>query len=133
MSGQSLEDLPGYIRAVPDMLRGYTEGAAHGGAAIDIVLYLLAAAIVAGLFWRDRSRLAPDGWVILRAGLVATVFVSFKAGFIRHDEHAMIALGTLALLPLVLAHALRASSLAAALVTTALALAYVGHHHAGQA
>ena len=133
VSGQSLADLPAYIGSVPEILRGYAEGAAYDGPATDIVLYLLAAGLLPALLWRDRSRFAPDGLILLGIGLFATLFVSFKAGFIRHDEHALIALGTLALLPLVLAHALRCSSLACALAVSAVALAVVSHHQVGRA
>ena len=130
-AGQRLSDLPGFFEAVPLLIAGYTEGLAKSGTWTDIAAYLAGAAVLLGLFWRDRARRGAFGNAVLLLGFAFTLFVAFKAGFVRHDEHALIAAGSLAMLPLVLANMWRRRSLAAALVVTFSALAFISHNHAG--
>ena len=132
VAGQRLGDLSAYLGSVPLILGGYTEGAAKNGPWTDIAAYLLAAACFVALLWRDRSRLRRDGQVLLGVGLLATLFLAFKSGFVRHDEHSLIAFGALALLPLVAANALRPSSLVAALAAASIALSTASHHDPGE-
>ena len=128
-AGQRLADLPSFFRAVPLLISGYTEGLAKTGPWTDIAAYLAGAATLLGLFWQDRVRRDRLGNAVLLLGLLFTLFVAFKAGFVRHDEHALIAAGSLALLPLVLANAWRARALASAMVATLAVLAFVSHHY----
>lgn len=130
-AGQRLADLPTYLGTAPLLISGYIEGAAVDGPWTDIAAYVLASAVLLWLFWRDRSLRGPSGNLLLLAGLLFTLFVAFKAGFVRHDEHALIALGSLALLPVVLVRALRFRSFALGLAVTLCALAYVSRHYAG--
>ena len=132
IAGQRFGDLWSYVGSVPLILGGYTEGAAKNGAWTDILAYLLAAGCFVALLWRDRSRVGVDGQVFLGTGLLATLFLAFKSGFVRHDEHSLIAFGALGLLPLVTANALRTSSLVSALAAAAIALAFASHHDPGE-
>lgn len=132
-AGQRLADLPGFFAAVPTAIGGYTEGLAKDGPWTDIAAYAAGAGVLLWLVWRDRGRRSLLGTALLLPGLAFTLFVAFKAGFVRHDEHALIACGTLAMLPLVLANALRARHLAVALATSLAVLAFVSHHYPGYA
>ena len=128
-AGQRLGDLPAYIRTMVAVVAGYSEGLAVDGPASDIVAYLSAAAALVALFWRGGA--VRRGSLSLAAAVLLTLFLAFKSGFVRHDEHALIAAGTLAMAPLALAGSLRPRPLAAALVVTLAALCFISHHHPG--
>ena len=131
LAGQRLADLPTYVRTIPVVIDGYAEGMALGGPWTDIAAYGGGSAVLLWLAWRDRARSRLPGTALLLLGLLLTLFVAFKSGFVRHDEHALIAAGTLAMMPVVLAQALRARSLALAALATLSALAFISHHHEG--
>ena len=131
LAGQRPADLPAYIATMPAVIAGYAEGLAIDGPWSDIVAYLCGAAALLWMFWRDRERGAAGRTVPLLLGLSFTLFVAFKSGFVRHDEHALIAAGTLAMMPILLAAALRPRSLAVAVVVTLAALAFISHRHPG--
>ena len=130
LAGQRLADFPAYVATMPVVIAGYSEGLAVGGPPGDIAAYLCGSAALLWLFWRDRAPGRP-GSVLLPLGLLLTLFVAFKSGFVRHDEHALIAAGTLAMMPVVLVAALRPRRLAAAVCVTLAALAFISHHHPG--
>lgn len=130
-AGQRLSDLPGFFEAVPLLISGYTEGLAKSGAWTDIAAYLGGAVILLGLFWLDRTRRRSFENALLLLGLLFTLFVAFKSGFVRHDEHALIAAGSLAMLPFVLINMWRARTLAVTLVATLSVLAFISHHYPG--
>ena len=129
--GQRLGDLSAYLESMPVVIDGYTEGQALDGPWTDIPAYLFGAALLAWVIWRDRARCRADGAILLLLGVLLTLFIAFKAGFVRHDEHALIALGTLVMLPAVLANAMRVRTLALALLVTCCALTYVSRHYPG--
>lgn len=131
LAGQRLADLPTYFRTIPVVIDGYAEGMALGGPWTDIAAYGGGSAVLLWLAWRDRTRSRLPGTVLLLLGLLLTLFVAFKSGFVRHDEHALIAAGTLAMMPVVLVQALHARSLAVAALVTLSALAFISHHHEG--
>ena len=131
LAGQRLADFPAYIATMPVVIAGYAEGLAVGGPPSDIAAYLCGSAALLWLFWRDRTSRGPGGAVLLPLGLLLTLFVAFKSGFVRHDEHALIAAGTLAMMPVVLVAALRPRRLAAAVLVTLSALAFISRHHPG--
>ena len=130
-AGQRLPDLPGYLSSMPVVISGYTEGLALDGPVSDIAAYGGGAALLLILLWRGGARRPGIGTVLLMLGVLFTLFVAFKSGFVRHDEHALIAAGTLALLPVVLVHALRARPLAAALVVSLCVLSFISHNFPG--
>ncbi len=131
LAGQHLVDFPAYVATMPVVIAGYAEGLALGGPPSDIAAYLCGSAVLLWLFWRDRAPGEPGGTVLLSLGLLFTLFVAFKSGFVRHDEHALIAAGTLAMMPVLLVAALRPRRLAAAVLVTLSALAFISHHYPG--
>lgn len=131
VAGQQLADLPAYISTMLAVISGYSEGLAVGGPVSDIVAYLCAAAALLWLIWHDRVRGRPAATGLLLLGASFTLFVAFKSGFVRHDEHALIAAGTLAMAPVVLIAALRRRGLAAAMLVTLCALAFISQHYPG--
>ena len=131
LAGQRLADFPAYVASMPVVIAGYSEGLAVDGPLSDIVAYLCGSAALLWLFWSGRTSSEPYGSVLLSLGLLFTLFVAFKSGFVRHDEHALIAAGTLAMAPLVLVAALPHRRLAAAVLITLCVLTFISHHYAG--
>ena len=130
LAGQRLADFPAYVMTMPVVIAGYSEGLALDGPLSDILAYVLGSAALLWLVGRSR---APTGLgrALLLLGLSFTLFVAFKSGFVRHDEHALIAAGTLAMMPLVLVAALPLRQLAAALLVSFSALSFISQHYPG--
>ena len=91
--GQQLLDLPYYFSRGTSVAAGYTDAMSLSGNPREIRVFLAGAAVL--LLSQIVPRRAPVMPAI--AGAVI-LFVAFKAGFVRHDGHASIAGGTLALL-----------------------------------
>ena len=93
-SGQILTDLPSYFFNQEQIIAGYTDamsspGTATNGNLIELFVYVTIACLLIRFTWRWTN-----GWH-LTAALALTLFVCWKAGFVRHDGHALIAAGGL--------------------------------------
>jgi hypothetical protein len=93
-SGQNLTDLPSFFFNQGQIIAGYTDamsspGTATNGNLIQLVVYLALAFLLIWFTWRWTN-----AWR-LTAGLALTLFMCWKAGFVRHDGHAPIAAGGL--------------------------------------
>jgi hypothetical protein len=90
VAGQTLRALPGYFISMLPIVSGYTEAMAVSGNGADVLLYLLASVLIllAIAIQRKTSR---SGRVFLLLIFSLYLFITFKAGFVRHDGHAMIA------------------------------------------
>jgi hypothetical protein len=130
-SGQILPDLPGYFLSMPVVISGYAEGLALDGPWSDIAAYLCGCSVLLWLLWRSRESDRRGATFVLSLGLAFTQFVAFKSGFVRHDEHALIAAGSLALMPFAIASALGLRHFAGAMFVSLLALAFISHHYPG--
>ena len=81
-AGQSLADLPAYMRGIGWITSGYSEALANDGPVIEIVGFVLAGALLtAGCLRATPAR--TRWWVGLCVALF--LFVAFKASFVRHD------------------------------------------------
>lgn len=89
LSGQNVSSLPGYVLRSLDIIRGYSNAMQRTGQTWHIIMFWLAAAAVI-LLNRQRLRFAMPSLALL-LGTGALLFLSFKSGFVRHDEHALIA------------------------------------------
>lgn len=94
VAGQSLLDLPQFFRSQLPIISGYTEAMALPGNNWEPALYCGCAAAL--LFLCVTSNKGKSR-VILTIGLALFLFMSFKAGFVRHDGHAAIAASALAM------------------------------------
>ncbi|MGI3903486.1 MAG: hypothetical protein ACRYGP_19520 [Janthinobacterium lividum] len=98
--GQHLSDLPAYAIGQGEVVAGYAAAMAIDGPDWDLAAFLVAAAaLLASVVIARRGR---DRWTV-SLGLAMAILFLFKAGFIRHDLHSMIAWSGLALLGTVLA------------------------------
>lgn len=91
-SGQRLSDLPGYFIAQAPIISGYTDAMSVTGSRRDIVVFVLLAPLLLALSIRKPIRRHWHAPVMVAAYL----FVAFKSGFVRHDEHAFVAAVALA-------------------------------------
>ncbi|MFM0449720.1 hypothetical protein PQR21_04930 [Paraburkholderia nemoris] len=94
-AGQSLTALPAFFVAQAPIIGGYSEAMSVTGPVGAWVAFIVAAAWMLWIFARAVARpIGLAGWFAF-AGLACLLFVAFKAGFVRHDQHATIAAGTL--------------------------------------
>jgi hypothetical protein len=102
LANQKLADLPEFLAAQPEIVSGYTEAMALPGPLWQIALYIVVAAGVLAANMKPALRAGLPGaalWLV--AGI--TLFLAFKSGFIRQDEHVFIAAGSLGLVACALA------------------------------
>lgn len=83
-AGQQLYDIKQYVLSMANIVSGYTDAMSRKGFIHEIVLYVVAAA---GLLWHVwRHRRAGLGLVFIFG---PALFLAFKAGYVRHDSHAV--------------------------------------------
>jgi hypothetical protein len=89
-AGQPLVTLPAYFAAMLPIVSGYTEAMGYTGAEHEPILVAMACV---GLLWTIwcQPAVRQDGRYFLLVLFAVYLFVSFKAGFVRHDGHAVIA------------------------------------------
>lgn len=95
--GQSLESWPLYLGSMSEVIQGYTEAMAYGlgkpRSFIQVILYVMLAWMLvrqAVSFGLRRNLLTAAFFFLVTA---ASLFLSFKSAFVRHDEgHAIIAM-----------------------------------------
>lgn len=101
VAGQRLTTFPAYVITSLQIASGYTGAMQKPGNPDEITRFLGAAAGVALLVglaeWRaDSWRRRDWSGTVLLTGFAVVVFLTFKAGFVRHDIHTLIAWSTLA-------------------------------------
>ena len=121
--GQHLADLPAYALGQGEVVAGYAAAMAIDGPDWDLIGFLAAAAALLATVVAVRR--GPDRWPV-GLGLAIAILFLFKAGFIRHDLHSMIAWSGLALLGTMLAcsHLPRRAALAVTAAAGFLVLVY---------
>ena len=104
--GQPLLDLPHFFIAQAPVISGYTTAMSLHGSSRPVVVYWVACAVLMAVFHFGMIRhWGWRGYIVLLA-LAFTLFVGFKAGFVRQDGHMFMAgelllfVGMLALLVL---------------------------------
>jgi hypothetical protein len=89
-SGQRSGDLVVWLGSILPVISGYTEAMSIDGPGREIVWYLIAAGIVLPLVsWRGAIQWCERAYLGML--FFGYLFVAFKAGFVRHDIHAMVA------------------------------------------
>lgn len=85
--GQAISNLPTYFIALSPIISGYTDAMSIRGANRDIAVYSLCSLLLLWSVWKLATPYRP-------VAVFATAlffFLCFKAGFVRHDGHAMAA------------------------------------------
>jgi hypothetical protein len=88
-AGQSLVNLPNYIKSTIALAAGFSEAMSLDGDESEIILYLISSiAILCVIGW--NKRIAAISKLFLLALFFIFLFLSFKTGFTRHFGHAFI-------------------------------------------
>ncbi len=119
---QPLSALPDFLHAQSRIIAGYTEAMSLPGPALDVGVFVAAAALLMLLNLASFRSKGPPG-LVLGACMAVLLFLAFKAGFVRHDGHAAAAAGSLAVFGAVLALAGRDRQSLAGLAVAILAAA----------
>ena len=88
-AGQSVANLPNYVIGMAAISSGYTEAMAIDGNFSEAILYLLASAFLLLVIALQKQR-ADRSKIFVFGVYFCFLFLSFKAGFVRHDYHALI-------------------------------------------
>ena len=92
-SGQSPSDLASYFRQQASIASGYSDAMSVFGPPSDIAVYIVLGLILLAVLVLTGGRRA----ITRSLALLCVLFVAFKAAFVRHDGHAVIAASTLGL------------------------------------
>lgn len=101
LSGQPFLGLADYFVGLLPIISGYTEAMATNGDPREYILYTVAAAVLLFCLIRDVQASAYEKSVVVLI-FSLLLFLAFKAGFVRHDGHAVIS-ATMILLAALLA------------------------------
>jgi hypothetical protein len=83
-SGQSILALPRFFLSTMQIISGYTEAMAFPGDPFECILYgLTSVLILVALAWKSKGPAISK--IFLVGSYAAFLFLSFKAGFVRHD------------------------------------------------
>ncbi len=93
VSGQSLANLPAYFISMAPIISGYTEAMAANGPITEVILYLMASGFLL-LTITLQKQMPNTSKIFLFAVYFVFLFLSFKAGFVRHDHGHALAAGT---------------------------------------
>ena len=95
LAGQPLQDLPSFFVAEAPIISGYTEAMSISAGLLAPLTYLSASAVLlVSAHYAFKKEPAVSRWTVT-GGLAWTLFVGFKAGFVRQDVHGFIAAGVL--------------------------------------
>jgi hypothetical protein len=123
LAGQPLSQLPYYFIAQWPIITGYTNAMSQHGPLWPAAAYLLTAALLLVAFYMAFVRHSGNsGWAAL-LGMALTLWVAFKAGFTRQDEHVFVAVETLLFVTFCVCFYANLKS--AALISVAVAIASV--------
>lgn len=107
LSDQPLVGLPSYFIWLLPIISGYSEAMAINGNPSEYVLYTVAVAALVGFMLRETQGPFYDKSLVVLM-FICILFLAFKAGFVRHDEHAVMS-GTMILMAAILAGTLISS------------------------
>lgn len=93
--GQPLSGLFGYFLAQREIISGYSEAMSLSGPVNEVIAYLSGALVIWLAFVVGAYRRFGKLTIVIALGLLITLFIAFKEGFVRHDAHAAVAGATL--------------------------------------
>jgi hypothetical protein len=119
-AGQPIDAIPRYFLSMRPIISGYTDAMSTRGRYDELLVYVLSATVLLGSTYTGIAKRIKLAGVGLIFGLVIVLYVAFKAGFVRHDAHALIGFGTLMFVEIFIA-VLCSTRVAVILVALALA------------
>lgn len=107
-SGQALRNLPAYVEASLEVLKGYTGAMSIAGNFGELSIWIVTCLVVVGIAskaaWPAVRRGGAGRWTALAHVLLLLGYLGVisKAGFVRHDGHSMTAwIGLFLAIPLI--------------------------------
>jgi hypothetical protein len=105
LAGQKWHTLPSYLKNINQLVSGYTDAMSIKGDWNDIVIFVSAGFFVLLVIFLEKP-FSLRNHTYLTTVFAVAIFLGYKAGFVRHDSHALIAAETIffigSFLPLVL-------------------------------
>lgn len=86
-SGQNLQDLPSYYLSISSIISGYTDAMSIEGNYWEIISYAITAILLALYILSTGGRKIKNLYLFFIFSLF--LFINFKAGFVRHDQHSL--------------------------------------------
>ncbi|MDE2420814.1 MAG: hypothetical protein KGO49_06475 [Gammaproteobacteria bacterium] len=100
IAGQSLSNLALYFKHIFPIISGYTEAMSLEGVLNEIYLFMASYFIISLFIFRASLDLYSKIFIFLCVSVF--LYISFKAGFVRHDGHADIsAIALLIIIPII--------------------------------
>ena len=96
VSGQPIGQLPAFFAAQAPVIAGYSEAMSTSGSVREPIIYVIACCMI-GLCYYDFVRSGGFSAILLAVGMALLLLLGFKAGFVRHDGHAVAAGGVIGL------------------------------------
>lgn len=127
-SGQSVTNLPDYFISMASLVSGYTEAMALDGNSGEVILFLLASASLL-LAISIQTQLTGPFKKILFCLYFVFLFSSFKAGFVRHDHHAILSGTAILMAALLLPFVLNTRIILPAIVLALISWFYIDNHY----
>lgn len=131
IAGQPISALPQYVFNMVFIIAGYSEAMALEGRLSEIVAYTVAGTLLLAYIKSCSAYDPDDSRIFLLTCYTFLVFVAFKAGFVRHDGHVVIASTTVAIVGLLSTMLFSRTYGVAVLALTLLMWGYVDRTYVG--
>ena len=89
IAGQSLVSLPFYFWNIFPIMSGYTEAMSTEGNRYEILIYIVSSFFLLWVSFSRSSSRSLSSRIILTLMFFSVLFLAMKAGFVRHDTHAL--------------------------------------------
>jgi hypothetical protein len=132
IAGQPIIGLWHYIQGVLLITSGYSGAMYKHGSTKELIFYLLAAAVMLYMCYSSKETSRKNKY-FLCLSLAIYFFTAFKAGFTRHDGHAMIAAGCLVTAAFLLFTILNQKYLYLSFFISCFSWMYITYQYAGSA
>jgi hypothetical protein len=130
IAGQPVTGLWYYLKNISPIISGYTEAMAVHGEKRETILFLVTASVIT-LFCYRLKKAGTDSrlFLLLTTGLL--LFTAFKAGFVRHDGHAIVGATTVFLIGFLLYTVIEHRYLPIILGLSAITWLYISYNYMG--
>lgn len=101
LAGQQISNLVLFFKNMSPIISGYTEAMAKNGPILEILIFVSVSIFFVATLIKSVGFKSIEAF-LLCAIFTLTLYVAFKAGFVRHDGHAMISASMVVLAGLLL-------------------------------
>jgi len=94
LAGQKLAALPNYFSNINRIISGYTDAMSLQGITNDIIIFVISASFILVAIIVEKTFFSKNK-IFLLIVYAIFIFTGYKAGFVRHDIHALIVAETI--------------------------------------